>query len=153
MELVAKLLQSQSTMALSTVAEGGLARVAPVFYLPGEDLRLYWFSSSSSEHTRSLARDPAAAVAVYRPTEDWRKICGVQMRGRVTAVTDRSRRETITRSYVERFRLGTLFGAAISRSHLYEFRPAWLRYLDNSRRFGYKFELVLEDPEGVGARS
>lgn len=141
--MAAEVLRSESTLALSTVGADGSARVAPLFYLPGEDLRLYWFSSSSSEHSRNLQRDAAAAVAVYRPADEWKKIRGVQMRGRVSAVKDKARREAITKDYIERFRLGTLFGAAMARSRLYEFEPRWLRYVDNSRRFGFKFELSL----------
>jgi uncharacterized protein len=142
-QLLADLLKSESTLALSTTAPDGSPRVAPLFYLPGEDLRLYWFSSPSSGHSRNLKRDPAAAAAVYCSTDDWRQIRGVQMRGQAAAVSDRVLRQKITDSYIARFRLGTLFGAAMARSRLYEFRPVWLRYLDNSRRFGYKFEWNL----------
>jgi len=137
---VADLLGSESTLVLSTTAADGSPRVAPLYYLAGDGMRLYWFSSPRSEHARNLKRDPAAAIAVYRPTADWKQIRGVQMRGEAAVVADRALGERITRAYVERFRLGTLFGTAISRSRLYEFRPAWLRYLDNSKRFGYKFE-------------
>ena len=143
-ELALRLLESQSAMALSTVSVDGSPRVAPLFYLPDEDLHLYWFSSSASEHTRNLQRDPAAAVAVYRPTDDWKQICGVQMRGSAAVVADPARREAIGSAYMARFRLGAIFGAVMRRSRLYEFQPAWLRYFDNSRRFGYKFELLLE---------
>jgi len=141
---VAELLQSQSTLALSTRAADGSPRLAPLFYLPVENLRLYWFSSAASEHARNLKRDPAAAIAVYRPTDNWKQIRGVQMRGHATAVTDRTRREAIAKAYIDRFRLGNTFAAAISRSSLYEFQPVWVRYIDNSRRFGYKVEWSLE---------
>ena len=129
---VADLLKSQSTLALSTAAADGSPRLAPLFYLSGEDLRLYWFSSASSEHARNLKRDPAAAIAVYSPTDDWKQILGVQMRGHVAVVTDRTRRKAIAKAYIDRFCLGTIFGAAISRSRLYEFQPVWLRYLDTA---------------------
>jgi uncharacterized protein YhbP (UPF0306 family) len=62
------------------------------------------------------------------------------MRGAVTAITGRQRRP-IAEAYVERFRLGTLFRAAMVRSSLYAFRPRWVRYIDNSRGFGFRFEL------------
>jgi uncharacterized protein YhbP (UPF0306 family) len=145
LQVVADLLKSQSTLALSTVAADGSPRLAPLFYLPGEGLRLYWFSSAASEHGRNLKRNPAAAIAVYRPTDDWRQIVGVQMRGHAAVVTDRPQRKAIAKAYIERFRLGTVFAAPISRSRLYEFRPVWVRYLDNSRRFGYKFEWLIEE--------
>jgi uncharacterized protein YhbP (UPF0306 family) len=143
LERVTALLQSQSTLALATSCADGSPRLAPLFYLPGENLCLYWFSSPSSEHARNLKRDPAAAVAIYRSTDRWKQICGVQMRGTAAVVTDRARRKSISAPYADRFQLGALFATAISRSRLYEFQPSWLRYIDNSARFGYKFELSL----------
>ena len=142
-ESVAALLRSQSTLALTTCAEDGTPQVAPLFYLPGEGLSVYWFSSASSAHSRALRRNPAAAVTVYRSTEHWREICGVQMRGTVTAVTDRAERRAVAEAYAERFHLGKLFEHAIGHSRLYLFQPSWLRYIDNSRRFGYRFEISL----------
>ena len=141
LELIARLLHAASTLSLSTCDAAGTPCVAPLFYLADDDLCLYWFSSSSSRHSRNLKANPAAAVAVYRPTSDWKKICGVQMSGEVSVVRDRARRDSLARSYSERFGLGNLFRTAISHSSLYQFRPSWVRYIDNSVRFGYKFEL------------
>ena len=68
-------------------------------------------------------------------------MCGI-----VTVVTDRARRKVISKAYADRFQLGALFQTALSRSRLYEFQPSWLRYIDNSRHFGDKFELSLMSP-------
>ena len=64
------------------------------------------------------------------------------MLGAVAVVAGR-RRRAIAEAYVERFRLGTLFQAAMVRSRLFVFHPRWVRYIDNSRGFGFKFELDL----------
>jgi uncharacterized protein YhbP (UPF0306 family) len=143
LELVARFLRSQSTLALGTSAEDGAPRTAALFYLLQDDLRLYWFSSQSSEHSRNLKRNAAAAVSVYRNTADWRKIRGVQMRGAVSVVSARGPRRSIGKLYAERFQLGNLFQWGISRSTLFCFRPSWIRYTDNLKRFGYKFEISL----------
>jgi hypothetical protein len=47
----------------------------------------------------------------------------------------------VAEAYTERFRLGGEFENAIARSTLYRFDPAGIRYIDNSERFGYRFEL------------
>ena len=141
--LVTELLRSQNTLALATSGADGSPRLAPLFYFPGEDLRLYWFSSSSSEHARNLKRDSSAAVSIFRPTDQWKQICGVQMRGIAAVVTDRARRKVISQAYTDYFQLGTLFQTTMLRNRLYEFQPSWLRYIDNSGRFGDKFELSL----------
>jgi uncharacterized protein YhbP (UPF0306 family) len=157
LETVVELLRSQSTLALATCDAGGTPRVAALFYLPvcvpGEGLRLYWFSSSASRHSRNLRRDPIGAVTIYRSTDQWKQIRGVQMRGRVEVVNDRARRESIAREYAERFRLGAMLDAAMSRSRLYEFQPCWLRYTDNVERLGYKFERWLPPSQTASRKS
>ena len=154
-ELVARLLKSESTLALATTAADGSPRTAPVFYLADDELCLYWFSSASSQHSRNLKRDAAAAVAVYRATDEWDRICGVQMHGSVAVAADPDVRRAVTEAYVKRFRLGALFRVGIRRSRLYRFTPSWVRYIDNSKRFGYKFELTLAPhaPGKPGART
>jgi len=146
LELIDRLISSQSTLALATSDDGGAPHVAPLFYLAQPDLCLYWLSSASSRHSRNLAKNPAAAVTVYRPTEEWRQICGVQMRGTVHVISERAQRGPILSLYVERFHLGGVLRAAMARSRLYRFQPSWVRYLDNSRRFGYKFECSWPAP-------
>ena len=143
LELVAGFLDAGSTLALATATPEGSACVAPLFYLPSEGLRLYWFSSRSSEHSRNLERNPHSSVTVYHSTARWQEIRGVQMRGDAVAVSDRALRRSIAAAYVERFHLGRLFEAAISKSTLYCFQPDWVRYIDNSVRFGFKFEMSL----------
>ena len=151
LQLVAALLAAQSTLSLATTNENGQAYVTPLFYYFVEpEFALCWLSSADSQHSRNLARNSAAAVTVYRQTEKWQEICGVQMTGQAVRIEDRARRKTIVAGYMKRFHLGTIFRLAISRSVLYAFRPAWIRYLDNSKRFGYKTELTLP-PEGNDA--
>jgi uncharacterized protein YhbP (UPF0306 family) len=147
-ELVAAFLKSQSTLSLATTGEDGKPQIAPLFYFAEDHLCLYWLSSTSSQHSRNLKRSPAAAVSVYCPAEEWSEIRGVQMRGAVAVVIARSERRLIVESYCTRFRLGPLFTATIARSRLYRFQPAWGRYLDNSKRLGYKFEFAVD---GAGA--
>ena len=143
---VAAFLKSPSTLSLATTAGDGTPHVTPLFYFADDDLRLYWLSSASSQHSRNLKRNPLAAVSIYSPTEQWKEIRGVQMRGAVTVVTARSMRREIVEAYCARFHLEPLFRPAIARSRLYSFQPEWVRYLDNSKRFGYKFELSVKAP-------
>jgi uncharacterized protein YhbP (UPF0306 family) len=146
LEQIAALLKCESTMALATANAQGEPCSTPLFYLAhlaDDELRLYWFSSSASRHSKNLRRTPTVAVAIYRPTENWKDIRGVQMKGTVALVKDRTLRKAITNAYAERFHLGTIFRTALSRSSLYVFRPAWIRCIDNARHFGYKFEISL----------
>jgi uncharacterized protein YhbP (UPF0306 family) len=147
LQMVAALLESESTLSLATTGEDGEPSVAPLFYLLGKDLSLYWLSSKSSLHSLNLERSPRASATVYRNTARWREIRGVQMRGPVVKVTEPERRAAVIEGYCERFRLGRVVRLAVRHSALYAFEPALFRYIDNARGFGYKFE-ITRGPEG-----
>jgi hypothetical protein len=142
LELVAALLGEEATLSLATTDEDGQACVAPLFYIADENLSLYWLSSRSSLHSLNLARTPRAAATVYLSVENWRQICGVQMRGTVSKVTDPKRRGALLKSYCERFKLGRALRPALRLSTLYSFQPDFIRYINNARGFGFKFELT-----------
>jgi uncharacterized protein YhbP (UPF0306 family) len=145
LRLVTELLRSQSTMTLSTCDDAGWPQATPLFYYAGDDLELYWFSSMRSAHSKHVVREPRVAVTVFRPTEHWQEICGVQMRGEAMEVSGPKRR-AITALYCERFQLGAVFGLTITRSRLFGFQPSWIRYLDNAKGLGFKFEVTLPHP-------
>jgi general stress protein 26 len=140
---IERLLHGQSTVVLSTVNADGTPHATPLFYLAGDELEIYWFSAASSQHSDNLARDCKVAVAVYASTEHWKEICGAQMRGTVKKITDRALRREVTKRYCDRFHLGRIFRVALARSSLYVMQPSWIRYIDNSKRFGYRSEITL----------
>ena len=147
LERVVRLLREETTLALATIGEDGSATVAPLFYLAGPDLALYWLSSAASAHSRNLARTPRTAVTIYCHAESWRQIRGVQMAGVTCVVADPERRRSIVKAYCERFKLGKVFTLAIRRSILYAFDPESIRFIDNGNGFGDKVELA-RPPEG-----
>ena len=65
------------------------------------------------------------------------------MRGAARQVGEGARRRSIGERYAERFDLGKVLQAGVARSSLYAFQPSWMRYVDNSRRFGYRFEVRI----------
>jgi uncharacterized protein YhbP (UPF0306 family) len=141
LDLVAALLGEETTLSLATTGEDGQACVAPLFYIVDENLSLYWLSSESSLHSLNLAANPRAAATIYRSVENWKQIRGVQLRGTVSKVTEPKRRAALLKSYCERFKLGRVPRLAIRLSTLYSFQTDFIRYIDNARGFGYKFEL------------
>jgi uncharacterized protein YhbP (UPF0306 family) len=137
------LLRSESTMVISTCGHVGAPHATPLFYLTGAQFELYWFSSPSSIHSRNVAKVPEASVAIYAATDQWQQIRGVQMRGTVHKITQRTQRREISKAYCTRFELGIVFRAVMAKNSLYVFQPSWVRYLDNTRHFGFKFETEL----------
>ncbi|MGO9316694.1 MAG: pyridoxamine 5'-phosphate oxidase family protein [Terracidiphilus sp.] len=147
LELVVALLGEETTLSLATTGADGQACVASLFYIADKELSLYWLSSESSLHSLNLARTPCAAATVYRSVESWKKIRGVQLRGTVSKVTEPERRAALVKTYCERFKLGRALRLALRHSALYCLQPDFFRYIDNTRGFGYKFELT-RGPEG-----
>jgi uncharacterized protein YhbP (UPF0306 family) len=147
LELVAALLGEETTLSLATTGEDGQVCVAPLFYIVDKELSLYWLSSESSLHSLNLAATPRAAATVYRSVESWRQIRGAQLRGAVSKVTEPERRAALVRTYCERFKLGRVLRPALRLSTLYCLQLDFIRYIDNARGFGFKFELS-RGPEG-----
>jgi uncharacterized protein YhbP (UPF0306 family) len=142
LDQIVKLLREQTTLSLATTGEDGQPCVAPVIFLVDESLSLYWLSSASSLHSRNLAHTPHAAATVYCAAQSWREIRGVQMQGSVSILTEPPRREAIVKSYCERFKLGRILRMAVKRSVLHVLQPEFLRYIDNSKGFKTKVELM-----------
>ena len=137
--------RAANTLALATTAEDGAPRLAPLFYVADGDLRLYWFSKPQSEHSRNLRRNSAAAVTIFRETREWQRIQGVQMTGSARVVRAGGRRAEMTRAFRERFALGPEFDRALDGHNLYCFTPAWVRWIDNTRGFGFRQEATVTE--------
>lgn len=133
LELAAALLREQNTLALATTDDTGEACIAPLFYIADEGLSLFWLSSRASLHSVNLIRTPRAAATVFRHADNWKEIRGVQMRGSVTVITDRKRRREVIKTYCQRFKLKSVFRGTIRQCALFEFRPEFIRYIDNSQ--------------------
>ncbi len=135
----AALLDDETTMVLATAGPDGALSATPLFYIP-EGMSLYWLSSPDSRHSRNLGARAQVAVTVFASVRSWRDIRGLQMEGEALAVEDSAERERIIAAYRQRFGLGEDLGGVISGSTLYVFRPAWVRYIDNTKGFGLKQE-------------
>ena len=141
-DVVYRFLEKQSTFVLSTSGADGAMHSAPLYYLPSPKLELFWLSSRSSRHSQDIAQSSQASAAVFQPTFEWRQIAGVQMHGACFIAEEQDRIRRLD-AYCERFHLGSLFSVAIAQATLYRFTPLWVRYIDNSKRFGYRFEIEL----------
>lgn len=141
-QAVAAFLEAQSTLALATIGPDGRPQTAPVFYVSDAGWRFYWLSSPDSRHSRNLARHPDVAASIYPAVWRPEEIRGLQIEGVARALHDPGWREDIVARYVEKFALPPEFQAEVERQTLYLLEPRWMRWLDNSVRFGYKAQLL-----------
>ena len=77
-------LKDHNTMTLATCS-GEVPWAATVFFA-SDGLSLYFFSAPESRHCQNLAANARVAVTVQEDYQDWRKIKGIQLEGRVELV-------------------------------------------------------------------
>jgi len=82
-ERARRLAEGQRTMVLATA--DGPAWAAPVYYVYCR-AKFYFFSNAESRHIRATKANPKCAAAIYRDSDQWREIEGLQMEGSVAPV-------------------------------------------------------------------
>ena len=147
-------LQSQSILTLATVDANGPWSTPVLYAAAMEDHRpvLYFLSSSSSRHSKSLSEKSSFAASIYAPYQnDWQAIKGLQMQGAITVLVDDQRPE-FEALYFARFpevltiidSPGTLHEVTIANafktSTYYRFSPTYIRMTDNSDSFANRKE-------------
>lgn len=141
--IIRAFLETQSIMALATINLDGLPEAAPVFYVSDERFNLYWLSLPDTRHSANLQRSARVAAVIYPSVWEWQDFAGLQIEGAAAAVTDERLREQILVAYLRKFKIPPALDTTITASTLYQLRPEWIRWLDNSVRIGYRAELTL----------
>ena len=78
---ISKLLSSLTTATLATVNQKGEPCAAAVYYAHDEKLTLYFLSSKSTLHGANLLVNPRVAATAYDEHQDWKSLCGLQLKG------------------------------------------------------------------------
>jgi hypothetical protein len=151
---VAAFLAAHTTLTLATVGAEGAPAAAAVFYAHDSKLDLYFLSEERTEHGRNLLADARIAGTIHADGQDWRGIRGVQVRGQAHPVagTELAHAAAVY-GHKYSFIAGLLAGSggtgvlagSLARSRFWVLQPAWLRLIDNTVRFGFKEEWVLNE--------
>jgi uncharacterized protein YhbP (UPF0306 family) len=150
-EQILDYLRSHNTMTLATTV-GDLPWAATVFFA-SEDLHLYFFSAPDSRHCQNLAANPRVAVTIQEDYQDWRKIKGIQLEGRVALVDgmlEKTKAMAIyAAKYPEIIKLFTnpangLFYKAFLKVKFYRVMPDKVFFIDNAQGFGKRQELTID---------
>ena len=143
-------LKSHNTMTLATCA--GESPWAATVFFASDGLSLYFFSSPESRHCQNLAANAHVAVTVQEDYQDWRKIKGIQLEGRVELVDGviaKAKAMAIyALKYPEVIKLftdpsGGAFHKAFLKVKFYCVVPEKLFFIDNAQGFGKRRELLL----------
>jgi len=147
-------LQSHNTMTLAT-CDQNRPWATSVFYCHDSDLNLYCISDPKTRHSQDIEANGLVSVTVNEDVPDWGAIQGLQIDG-IGSVVGQEDRPQVEKMYLEKFLdLKSLFKAArdgdglkiyqrFQKSAFYRVSPKWIRFIDNSRGFGFKEELTLD---------
>ena len=150
MASLVKLLQTRRTLVLATADPRPWS--APVYYVYIER-RFYFFSSPRSRHITAALASGSCAASIYRDSESWRDIEGLQMEGVVQEVQLGAEAFAAFPAYVKKFPtvkeffVGAVFDFAQFRerfrTQLYVFVPQQAYYLNNRTGLAKRQPVVL----------
>lgn len=151
--LAEELIRSQTTVTLATARED-VPWAAPVYYV-NEGFNLYFFSSPESRHIQESSEGAQVAAAIYCPASSWQEIRGVQMSGMIRHVPMGPQALRAFRAYMRKYPFTADFFETTQgidlrgllqrfRVRLYRFEPSLVYYLDNSIRFGFREEVLVQ---------
>ena len=144
---------THDTLSLATTYNGQVCST-PLFYQVDSDLCLYFISDASTRHIQNAMNNSKAAVSIFEQNQPWQSIRGVQIEGHLSKVSDKKRNQIET-LYCEKFTfLKNILEAVddegaeqvkqrFQSSDFYAVTPDFVRFIDNSRGFGFKEEYYL----------
>ena len=134
------------TLTLATVDDDNHPHAANLNFVADRKLNLLFVSKPGSEHCLHLAKRPDVAVTAYAPFTSPRTIRGIQLRGTCEAL-DPALFDARWRLFVSKHTAAAAFEAMVRREEaFFRIRPRWIRWIDNSVRFGFKAETNWPPP-------
>jgi uncharacterized protein YhbP (UPF0306 family) len=119
-----------------------------VFYA-SKGSSLIFLSSPNTRHCRNLAQDPRCAATIQEDYSDWPQIQGIQLAGRVRPLEGEEESQA-RHLYGEKFAmvgpramLPAPIVEALARVSWFRLVPERLYFVDNSKGFGHREEILL----------
>jgi hypothetical protein len=132
-------LAHHNTLTLAT-ERGGIPFACSLFYV-NDNFELYFVSETKTRHAENLQNNPRVAAAIHEDYRDWRVIQGVQVEGACAVVSDPIESARVLALYAVKFPFVAQLGA-LAKVSPYTVTPRWVRFVDNTRGFGFKEELI-----------
>lgn len=150
-QLMLDYLATHNTIILATYGEDE-TWATPVFFV-NRGFRIYFLSELTSIHSCKLQKNPFLAAAITEDYGDFRKIQGIQLRGRAYLVNSLMETAVVLASYFKKYpdakhileTPSSFKGVSKARWHC--IIPEFIKFTDNTRKFGERFELNLKDVE------
>jgi len=153
-DVVLKYIREHNTMTVSTFGEEGPWATA-LFYV-NDQFNLYFLSDPKTQHCRNIAANPVVAATINEDYHDWRKIKGIQLRGKAERVSSAREKAFAFAIYTKKYPFVKEFFSSpaalaksmftkISSTTFYKLTPEKVLYLDNERGFGRREQLLIDE--------
>ena len=137
-------LATHQVMTLATTGPEGIWAAA-VFYAHDAQFNLYFLSAGHTRHAQNMAQTPQVAVTIQEDYADWSNIQGVQLAGTAVLLKGDLRQQAIDR-YQAKFpflaKAPPPIQAAFQKVNWYQVNPTELYFVDNSKGFGHRDQLL-----------
>jgi len=121
------LMNASPLCAIATVSPGSRAHISHVYFAWTATFEVCWISDPDSLHSRNLARNPSAAVTVFKSAQVWgRPDRGMQLFGTAKEVGGRPA-QGAERAYSVRFKN---YGGLDESLRFYRFHPRTVQLFD-----------------------
>lgn len=132
---------AHNTLTLAT-EHNGKPFAASLFYA-NDGFTLYFVSDPKTRHAENLKSNSRIAATINEDYNDWRAIQGVQIEGVCKEIANEKESTQAMGVYTRKFRFVSELGAAMAKIKFYKIEPTWIRFIDNTRGFGFKEEINL----------
>jgi hypothetical protein len=107
-----------------------------------DELDLYFVSETKTRHALNIEENFSVGVTISEDHRDWLTIQGIQLDGtcEVLGAVQAARPLAL---YVKKFPFVATLGAAMAKVKFFKITPRWVRFIDNTRGFGFKEEIDL----------
>ncbi len=141
------LIDRQKTLVLAT-SDQNRPWAAPVYYIQMASA-FFFFSNPKSTHIIQARDNRISSAALFSDADRWEQIEGIQMVGRIEAISKKTERLRVTVRYLKKFPTAQTFlsgkgkvGLDISgKVGLFAFYPERMLYMNNQMGFGSRIEI------------
>ncbi|MHB8125787.1 MAG: pyridoxamine 5'-phosphate oxidase family protein [Desulfitobacteriaceae bacterium] len=150
-QIILNYLATHNTVILSTYGEDG-PWSTPVFFV-NRGFHIYFLSELTSKHSCNLRENPLIAASITEDYRDFSKIRGIQLRGHAYLVNSLKEMSVVLASFYKKYSAARQilktpsFFKGVSNARWHCIKPEFLKFTDNTIKFGERFEINLKDTE------
>jgi uncharacterized protein YhbP (UPF0306 family) len=139
-------LQNHHVMTLATVDPAGVWAAA-LFYT-SQEFDIFFLSAAHTRHAQNVITNPKVSATIQENYTDWTQIKGIQLEGTVIQLHGQQKKEAINH-YLAHFpfiqNAGQPIEKALAKVSWYCLTPQKLYFIDNSKGFGQREEILLTE--------